>query len=171
MKQASLDLAAAAVADVLEKNPPDREFHVLRTGGVENAADLRASESAGAPLSQWYSGYFEAFARHGHRVYRDLYRDLLSDRGPLRPSPGDASLSLETAEPTRQTSTLGRKPCSAPTLSRHVEAREAFGVGVAVPFAGTTEAAFAAVSGRAPGAASSRRRPPASQTSMAGPKP
>ncbi len=49
---------------------------MVRTGGVESAADLRRSEDAGVALQQWYSGYFEAFARWGHAVYRELYRDL-----------------------------------------------------------------------------------------------
>lgn len=73
LKDRSLALAAAAVDD-LRRRPPPREFHVIRTGGVEDASDLRRSEEAGVALVQWYSGYFEAFARHGHGVYRELYR-------------------------------------------------------------------------------------------------
>lgn len=75
LKRRSLELAAAAV-DHLRGHPPAREFHVVRTGGVEDAADLRRSSAAGVALVQWYSGYFEAFACWGHAVYRELYRDL-----------------------------------------------------------------------------------------------
>lgn len=53
-----------------------REFHVIRTGGVESAEDVRRSLDAGASLCQWYTGYFEAFGRHGHQLYREIYRGL-----------------------------------------------------------------------------------------------
>lgn len=56
------------------------EFHVIRTGGVETAADVAASSEAGASLCQWYTGYFEAFARDGHDVYRRIYEDLRESR-------------------------------------------------------------------------------------------
>lgn len=49
-----------------------REFHIVRTGGVESVADLYASLEAGASLAQWYTGYFEAFSRVGHKVYREI---------------------------------------------------------------------------------------------------
>ena len=75
LKDDSLRLVTAATAH-LERHPPGREFHVVRTGGIEDAADVRASLAAGASLCQWYSGYFEAFARHGHRVYLRLYEEL-----------------------------------------------------------------------------------------------
>lgn len=58
----------------LRQHPPGHEFHVIRTGGIENAADIAASETAGIAFNQWYTGYFEAFARFGHGVYRELYR-------------------------------------------------------------------------------------------------
>ncbi len=75
LKAASLRLAALAV-EHLRQDPPGRELHVVRTGGVEDAEDLRRSEAAGVALNGWYSGYFEAFGRHGHGVYRELYRRL-----------------------------------------------------------------------------------------------
>lgn len=73
LKELSLALAAAAVEQLRRQAPP-HEFHVVRTGGIEHAGDLRQSEAAGVALDQWYSGYFEAFSRHGHGVYRELYR-------------------------------------------------------------------------------------------------
>lgn len=71
LKRRSLDLARAAV-EHLRRRPAEREFHVVRTGGIENADDLGRSDEAGVSLNQWFSGYFEAFARHGHAVYRRL---------------------------------------------------------------------------------------------------
>lgn len=75
LKEDSLRLATAAVS-CLERQPPDHEFHVVRTGGIESAEDVRASLAAGIALCQWYSGYFEAFGRHGHDTYLRLYSRL-----------------------------------------------------------------------------------------------
>ena len=75
LKQRSLDLAEAAVVH-LRAHPPEHEFHVVRTGGIESAEDLRRSDEAGISLNQWYSGYFEAFGHNGHGVYRSLYGNL-----------------------------------------------------------------------------------------------
>ena len=80
LKSASLELARAAVRH-LGDAPGRREFHVIRTGGIEDAADLIASETAGIGLEGWYTGYFEAFARHGHRLYRALFEALASTGG------------------------------------------------------------------------------------------
>ncbi len=75
LKRDSLRLVEAA-AEFLAKDAPGRELHVIRTGGVEDAGDVRRSLAAGASLCQWYSGFFDAFGRHGHEVYRKLYEDL-----------------------------------------------------------------------------------------------
>lgn len=71
LKDASLQLAARA-AEYLRAGPPAQEFHVVRTGGIESARDLRESERAGISLNQWFTGYFESFARFGHQLYRSL---------------------------------------------------------------------------------------------------
>jgi len=76
LRQRSLALVRAAAAHLADR-PPAREFHVVRTGGVETGADLAASQAAGAPLSGWFTGYFEAFARHGLGVYRAVYEGVL----------------------------------------------------------------------------------------------
>lgn len=70
----------AAAADHLRARPAPREFHVLATGGIERARDVRAALASGASLCQWYTGYFEAFGRHGHAVYQHVARDLVGDR-------------------------------------------------------------------------------------------
>lgn len=75
LKGDSLSLVKAA-AEYLRTNRPQHEFHIIRTGGIETATDVRESLNAGASLTQWYTGYFEAFARDGHQVYQQLYREL-----------------------------------------------------------------------------------------------
>ena len=74
LKDDSLRLAERAVARVQTLGAED--FHVVRTGGVEGAEDVRRSLDVGVSLCQWYTGYFEQFARHGHRLYERLARDL-----------------------------------------------------------------------------------------------
>ena len=63
----SLGLSAVAVNYLRGKNP-DREFHVIRTGGVDKAADIMESEQTGIALNQWFTGYFSGFAQHGRAV-------------------------------------------------------------------------------------------------------
>ena len=71
LKEASLELASKAV-EYLRAGSPSQEFHIIRTGGIETWKDIEESERAGISLNQWYTGYFEAFAKHGHDVYRWL---------------------------------------------------------------------------------------------------
>ena len=73
LKQDSLLLASIAAKHIKQK-PTSREFHAIRTGGIETAEDLQQSEKAGIPLNQWFTGYFERFARDGHDVYAKLYQ-------------------------------------------------------------------------------------------------
>jgi dihydroorotate dehydrogenase len=71
----SLGLCAEA-ARYVKAGPPSHEFHVIRTGGVRTAVDVRASEAAGASLVQMFTGYFENFGEHGHDLYRKLHEKL-----------------------------------------------------------------------------------------------
>ncbi|MCU0329605.1 MAG: hypothetical protein MUC47_01355, partial [Candidatus Kapabacteria bacterium] len=80
LKEASLALARQAV-NVVASMALDREFHVIRCGGIESAADIQQSLDAGIVLNQWYTGYFDAFARDGHDVYRTL-ADAISAARP-----------------------------------------------------------------------------------------
>jgi dihydroorotate dehydrogenase len=75
LKRSSLALCTRAVRRVRSRDVL-REFHVIRTGGIEGAKDVRESLRAGIALCEWYTGYFEGFAQHGHDVYRDLYGKL-----------------------------------------------------------------------------------------------
>lgn len=71
LKENSLFLASEAVQIVKKKNLKT-EFHIIRTGGIETKEDLIASDKAGISLNQWFSGYFESFAKHGHNLYREI---------------------------------------------------------------------------------------------------
>ncbi|HBB26754.1 MAG TPA: hypothetical protein DCZ59_10860 [Bacteroidetes bacterium] len=71
----SCRVATGAVRDIA----PSHEFHVIRCGGVMTLQDIEESRRIGVLLNQWYVGYFEMFARHGHGLYR-----VLSER--MRPS-------------------------------------------------------------------------------------
>jgi dihydroorotate dehydrogenase len=77
LRQRSLDLVRASAADLAGRRLP-REFHILRTGGIDSAEDVAAAQAAGASLCGWYTGYFEAFARHGHGVYQHLLEETES---------------------------------------------------------------------------------------------
>ena len=71
LKETSLELATAA-SKYLSTLNLKKEFHIIRTGGIENLKDLKASDNAGISLNQWFTGYFENFAKYGHRVYKKL---------------------------------------------------------------------------------------------------
>ncbi len=72
LRESSLELASQAV-EYAKAGQPSQEFHVIRTGGVETLEDIQESERAGIFLNQWYTGYFENFAKHGHDIYRELF--------------------------------------------------------------------------------------------------
>jgi dihydroorotate dehydrogenase len=63
-------------AEYVRSKSLSHEFHVIRTGGIATANDVQASFDAGAALCQWYTGYFEGFARHGHKLYAALYQEF-----------------------------------------------------------------------------------------------
>lgn len=75
LRSRSLSLVRAATEHLAGRKLRS-EFHVVRTGGVAAAADLAAGQAAGAALSQWFTGYFEAFSESGHDLYQQLYADL-----------------------------------------------------------------------------------------------
>ncbi len=75
LKKSSLALVQAA-SKHLKSCTPEREFHIIRTGGVEGAADVTASLAAGASLVQWHTAYYEQYARHGHALYDTIWKAL-----------------------------------------------------------------------------------------------
>lgn len=74
LKQKSLDLCAEA-ANQLQRLQANHEFHIIRSGGIENAQDLLASKQHGVSFNQWYTGFFNAYAENGSAVYRSLLCD------------------------------------------------------------------------------------------------
>jgi len=76
LKEISLELAGRA-AEYLRDGPPGQEFHVIRTGGIDCAQDIVDSDRAGISLNEWLTGYWSAFAEHGHDVYRKLYEEYI----------------------------------------------------------------------------------------------
>lgn len=71
LKEDSLMLASEAVRH-LRKIKPKHEFHVIRTGGIESMKDIEESEKAGISMNQWFTGYFESFAKEGNKVYKKI---------------------------------------------------------------------------------------------------
>ena len=68
------------MAEYLKSGSPSQEFHVIRTGGIETLQDIQDSERAGISLNQWFTGYFENFASHGHKVYEELFASYSSQQ-------------------------------------------------------------------------------------------
>ncbi len=75
LKQSSLNLATLTVEYIGKKNA-HREFNVIRTGGISNCQDVIASKDRGIKLNQWFTGYFDAFAKFGHTLYSNMYQQL-----------------------------------------------------------------------------------------------
>ena len=71
LTQSSLESCTVAM-DAVRSLAPSHEFHVIRCGGVMSVEDIEASRRIGVLLNQWYVGYFENFAHHGHDLYRVL---------------------------------------------------------------------------------------------------
>lgn len=68
LKVRSLELCKIANEMLAKLNPKD-EFIVIRTGGISTKEDLQESDDNSIMLNQWFSGYFENFAKYGHQVY------------------------------------------------------------------------------------------------------
>lgn len=71
LKHKSLLLCGQAVELLRDLNHP-QEFHVIRTGGVENIEDIKLSEQVGVALNQWYSGYFINYIKYGDKIYTSV---------------------------------------------------------------------------------------------------
>ena len=72
LKKKSFTLCYAAMSHLNSLELP-REFHVIRTGGIESFDDIEQSERIGVAMNQWFTGYFEAFAADGHHLYDKLF--------------------------------------------------------------------------------------------------
>ena len=63
--------------DYLQNKKLNKEFHIIRTGGIEDASDIIESEKIGIKLNQWYTGYFKNFGKYGHSVYSEISKKLV----------------------------------------------------------------------------------------------
>lgn len=59
----------------LEAGPPSQEFHIIRTGGVDDGFDVWSSDTHGASLSQWFTGHWHVFSYAGHKLYENMYEE------------------------------------------------------------------------------------------------
>jgi len=75
LKESSLSLAKSAI-DYIEKKNLNKEFLIIRTGGVSNFKDLVESKNNKIKMNQWFSGYFDSFARRGHNCYNWIYKHI-----------------------------------------------------------------------------------------------
>jgi dihydroorotate dehydrogenase len=73
LKTRSLELCAIA-AQELTQLKPQHEFNLIRSGGVEQLQDIKRAHKHGVALCQWYSGFFNAYAREGDLIYNNLFR-------------------------------------------------------------------------------------------------
>lgn len=69
----SLKLCSVA-AEIVAKMHLDREFHIIRTGGVSSVADIIDAERAGCSLNQWYTGFFDRYNVDGNAVYHNMLK-------------------------------------------------------------------------------------------------
>lgn len=72
LKEKSLK-AASIAQNHINRKILSKEFIVIRTGGIETSADIMQSIRAGIKLNQWFSGYFDNFAKYGHKVYKRMF--------------------------------------------------------------------------------------------------
>lgn len=54
-----------------------KEFHIIRTGGVEGYKDIKESLDAGISLVQWYTGYFSMYGIWGNKTYFKILKDKI----------------------------------------------------------------------------------------------
>jgi dihydroorotate dehydrogenase len=74
LAESAQTLCRAAVEHYRTHHREAREFHVIQTGGIRTLHDIRTAQAHGVALCQWYTGYFEQFARVGHQVYQALLK-------------------------------------------------------------------------------------------------
>lgn len=72
LKSRSLELCSIA-REHLNQIRPNHEFHIIRSGGIENFSDLAESQRHGISFNQWYTGFFHKYNQHGDKVYQKLF--------------------------------------------------------------------------------------------------
>lgn len=71
LKEKSLNLSKIAAEYVCKKDL-NREFVVIRTGGVESSEDIQVTLQSGIQMINWFTGYFENFSQNGHKLYQKI---------------------------------------------------------------------------------------------------
>ena len=71
LKSRSLELCKIANHTLTQLNTKD-EFIVIRTGGISTKEDIQESFENQILLNQWFSGYFDNFAKYGHNLYSKI---------------------------------------------------------------------------------------------------
>lgn len=73
LRRRSYELCYSAMSS-LKEIAPEREFHVIRAGGISTRGDIENSEHLGVAMNQWFTGYFEMFAKNGNRIYKEFFK-------------------------------------------------------------------------------------------------
>ena len=74
LKERSLELCAIA-AERVALLKPNHEFHIIRSGGIDCQADLIRSQAHGVSFNQWYSGFFNNYAKFGNQIYGEFFAE------------------------------------------------------------------------------------------------
>lgn len=74
LKSKSLALCTKA-CEILKNKNLKNEFHIIRTGGIESYRDIIESKEIGVNLNQWFTGYFDYFAKFGHKLYLKFFNE------------------------------------------------------------------------------------------------
>lgn len=77
LKNLSLECCKIAI-EQRNKINLSKEFAIIRTGGIESKSDLIESNKIGVDLNQWFTGYFEAFGKYGHNLYKEIIENAKS---------------------------------------------------------------------------------------------
>lgn len=80
LKEISLKLSKIAVQtrnEILQSNNNKKEFHIIRTGGIEGYNDIMQSLDSGISLVQWYTGYFSMYGIWGNKTYLKILKDKI----------------------------------------------------------------------------------------------
>lgn len=77
LKSRSLQIAAVA-AEIKTRLAPNHEFHIIRSGGIDNYTDITAAQQHGISLSQWFSGFFDNYAIFDDELYRHFWSNKSS---------------------------------------------------------------------------------------------
>jgi dihydroorotate dehydrogenase len=71
LKSKSLELCKIAVNE-LKKIETKNEFHIIRTGGIEDFGDIQDSLECGISMNQWLTGFYFSFLKEGNNVYKNM---------------------------------------------------------------------------------------------------